>query len=261
MAEVDLAGCTVQQESSRSPEAWPSVLFDTSLGEMVTNIEVDIEYIADFLSRAGLSDEQIMDTTLRFDGETVLYGRGNKYTQFGIHKPDAPRSDSYTAHVHLGSARQLAIDYEEDQERIGDPIEDLIKDEIKDWIANGVAYETAIHELTHEVERVVVGDDALAEERLAHYQAEAKPTLVMRLVRWALSTKMLENTDTSELSEVNARLETTNKRIAAERAKKKGTHEQYKALPEEKRAEAMAAEAISQFEGADKFPVHAEFKW
>lgn len=261
MAEVEFPEAAVQQESSRLPEAWPRILFDSSLGGVVTNIEVDIEYIADFLSRTGLSDEQIMDTTLRFDGETVLYGCGNEYIQFGTHRPDAPRSDTYAAYVHLGSARYLAVEYEEKQERIGDPIEEFIKDEIKDRIVSGTAVEAAVHELTHEVERIIVGNDALDEEILAHYQVEAKPTLVMRLVRWALHTRLLKDTGKGELAEANARLEAMSKRIAADKARKRGTHDQYEALPAEKRAESMVEAAIDQFKNADTLPVHAELKW
>jgi hypothetical protein len=262
MAEVNAPENTALQEPGRSPEAWPTVLFDTSLGEMVTNIEVDIEYIADFLSRSGLSDEQIMGTTLIFDGETVLKGRRNEYAQYGTHEPSECEPDTYISRVHLGSARRTAPGPEEGQEYREIPLE--VREAVSDLIASEIVFESAIHELNHEVEHILIGEDALLDEHLVHYQAEPKPTLVMRLVRWALRSRLLKETDTSELSEAYKGLETTNRRIAARKAKKKETHEQYKTSPAEIRAESVAEAAINQFkdvDSAEKLPVHASFKW
>ena len=240
----------------RSSEAIPIISVDAALGASITQLEVDIEYIADILYVLGLNDEQIAETKLHLSADTKLYGRKKDLVTYGTHNPD-----THAALVFVGSAQDDAREWED--EDVEEEFSDVpVHKELRDYGTSRLSSESAFHELFHEAEQQVMGEQQLVAERLAHYGKAAKPSLVMRLVKKAMAWQ--KSNKSHDLVKIYEDLELQNAQRIASRAMRKGTHEQYKSQPREQRARAFAEIFLKLYDGYNEnnlYPIWIVSKW
>ncbi len=230
-------------------EVWPSVIFDIAVGRLVTNVEVDIQYIADTLSHAGMSDEAIAQTTLHFTDQTIINDKDNdELVKFGEHDPD-----THTAFVYMGTVEH----YVNGRGRFDDGSEET--KEVLDWFASWNATEYALHELHHEVEEITIGKDALIAEELEYYEINTEPSRATRIVRWIMSRKFMAH-PREQMQELLVDFEAMdNRRINTEYANAITSQDKYLNLPHEKRAREFSEGIARQITYGDKdYPIKVE---
>lgn len=234
-------------------EAWPKVIFDVGVGQLATNIEVDIQYIANTLAGGGMTDEQITATTLYFTDQTIIREEGSDNPTLNWGDYD---HETHTARVHLGT-----LEYHISGRGYLDDDQD-ISQEVLNLLANSDATEHTLHELHHELEASTIGKAALDVEELAYLGIKTKPSLITRLAMRAIRWGSITDESREMLQELVGDLEASSARTREEKsAHAMASETVYLDSPAEKRAREFSERIVESIIDDDRnFPVQVEFR-
>ena len=206
-------------------KAWPTVLFDKGIGSLVMNIEVDIQYLADAMAQAGMTDADIEGTTVHFTDDTLIDDDGD------VHGFGEYQETERTAFVYLGTLSQSEEELKNDEVTEDATQEDLIES------TNEFLSEIVLHELCHAIDYRSMGDEALLDEAFTHYLPAAKLSLVTRMLHRIVQSKFLSESG-DELLPMVADLVKSDRLRKLNKHKNSGalTHDMYLNEPSEIRA-------------------------
>lgn len=201
-------------------EVAPTIICDASLGKMLDNLELDVDYFTALMRNEGMSDTDIEATVLFLSADSEI----TKEEETGLHRIRLGEyiKEAKAVKLNIGTYVDV-IKYEASNPNFGK----IPDDEDVDSRISLKMSEIALHETSHRIDDALMGSNEVTLEDLEYLRQFVKGNYPRRILRrMMILTRLPELAVKAKLQEIDDLLE----------VKENIGHEDYRNSPAEIRA-------------------------